>query len=180
MSISVYFVADKPGNEARRELSVLQSGALSSSDNKVFEPILEQARRVLGVSAAGVTIIYQDWAHMIAATGFTPGVYNRSTSLCAHAILSPASVMVVQDARLDERFSGNPFVDESDGIRFYAAAPLLAEDDLPLGTVCVFDGAPRNAWSSDDAAFLRLLSQDIVAMLPGYCNDMALRRSAAR
>lgn len=52
-------------------------------------------------------------------------------------------VMVVEDARSDARFAGNPLVTGEPYIRFYAGAPLCLEDDVRIGTVCIIDRVPR-------------------------------------
>jgi len=48
-------------------------------------------------------------------------------SFCTHA-LTGEEFMVVEDARRDPRFAGNPFVSPQDGIRFYAGAPLNTKE----------------------------------------------------
>lgn len=159
MRDTIYLIPDRPANEAERQLAVFRSRALTMTDRQQFTPILETARRELRVGAAGITIIYEDWAYLIAASGFNTGVYRRSTSLCAHTILSPDQITILPDTKLDDRFAGNPFVDDKDGVRFYAGAPLLGEHNLPLGAVCVFDGEPRTGLTGDEHDCLQLLAR---------------------
>lgn len=88
----------------------------------------------------------------------------REHAFCAHAILEPQNVMVVEDATEDPRFSDNPLVTGEPRIRFYAGAPLIAPDGHALGTVCVIDSSPREL-PADKVAALRALSRQVVAQL---------------
>src|SRR5690606_3057549 len=71
------------------------------------------------------------------------GETTRDDAFCAHAILDPEAVMVVDDAKLDARFSNNPMVTGSPNVRFYAGAPLVTAEGFPLGALCVLDDKPR-------------------------------------
>lgn len=51
--------------------------------------------------------------------------------------------LVVPDARLDSRFSQNPYVRTDLGVRFYAGFPLQMSDGNTLGTLCLVDVKPR-------------------------------------
>lgn len=168
MSMLMYTIANIPFNEAARESAVFRSRALISVDKQIFSSILQDARREFRVGAAAINIIYQDWAYFIATSGVADGVYRRSTSFCAHAILAPHDITVVADATLDDRFVGNPFVDAVDGIRFYAGAPILDHEDFPLGTMCVFDGKARHGFSASDEACLRHLSSAAMVALQRF------------
>jgi PAS domain S-box-containing protein len=84
-------------------------------------------------------------------------------AFCAHTILQP-DLLVVPDARADERFANNPLVTSTPGIRFYAGAPLVTAEGHALGTLCVFDHKPREL-SGDQARALRVLSHQVVAQL---------------
>ena len=146
------------GNEQERERAVIRSGALGPAYPDRLGQITSNARHRLRGKMALISIIYQDYTHVIAATGFDQGLYRRSTSVCGHAILTPGKIFVVPNAALDERFAGNPFVEDPEGIRFYAAAALMAEGGLPIGTLCVIDTRARIGLSVDEAQALRSLA----------------------
>ncbi|MBO1906562.1 EAL domain-containing protein [Microvirga sp. 3-52] len=66
----------------------------------------------------------------------------REMAICAHAILQ-SDVFVVPDTTNDPRFAGNPLVTGDLHVRFYAGAPLVTDEGLPLGTLCILDNTPR-------------------------------------
>lgn len=73
-------------------------------------------------------------------------------------------VLVVPDARADERFRDHPLVVDLPEIRFFAGCPVRAPDGSPLGTLCVIDHEPREVREEDVAALRDLawmLEQDL-------------------
>ena len=152
MSFSLYTMADKPENERERENAIARSKLLNNPYVNMLRPILNDLKDILDVKSAAITIIYQDSSYVLSAVGFQVGVYSRSKSFCAHAILSPDQLTIVPDAGTDERFAGNPFVDTVQGIQFYIGAPLRDEDGTVLGALCAFDEKPRQIISDDAKA----------------------------
>lgn len=158
MSVSVYSVPGRPDNEVERRLAVSRSGALLGRRSESLDRITEEARRTLGTAAAIVTIIDDDACYVISASGSRTCAHRRSTSFCGHAILTPNRLFIVPDAHLDDRFAGNPFVEQHAGIRFYAAAALVSARDLAIGTLCVLDDKPRAGVSDAEAVALKALA----------------------
>jgi PAS domain S-box-containing protein len=66
----------------------------------------------------------------------------RGIGICGHTILQ-SGVFIVPDTTKDSRFADNPLVTGKPHLRFYAGAPLVTDDGLPLGTLCVLDDKPR-------------------------------------
>jgi PAS domain S-box-containing protein len=69
--------------------------------------------------------------------------------------------LAVEDARLDPRFSCNPFVQQGH-IGAYAGVPLRTSCGHVLGTLCVMDAAPR-ALDEDTLRLLEELAESVVA-----------------
>jgi GAF domain-containing protein len=58
----------------------------------------------------------------------------------------------------------NPLVTGEFGLRFYAGAPILTDDGLAVGTVCIVDKQPREFSESDEVLlqyFARIAIQEI-------------------
>lgn len=72
---------------------------------------------------------------------------SRNSSFCAFMLTledpTTHSMLVVEDAHKDPRFSENPLVTEEPRIRFYAGSPLVTSDGLRLGALCAMDKVPR-------------------------------------
>ena len=75
---------------------------------------------------------------------------------CAHTLLAD-TVLVVEDTKQDARFCDNPQVTGPPYLRFYAGAPLITQDNLRLGTLCVIDYQPRS-FSAEQQAMLANLA----------------------
>lgn len=87
----------------------------------------------------------------------------REMSFCAHAI-EGTELFEVPDALADARFATNPLVTGSPNIRFYAGAPLVVSNGLPLGTLCVIDRKVRQLKPQQIEA-LNVLRQAVVSQL---------------
>lgn len=88
----------------------------------------------------------------------------KEYSFCAHAIREPDRLFVVPDARRDNRFLDNPLVTGDPYIVFYAGVPLVTENGLPLGTLCVIDKRPRRLTESQKKS-LQALSNQVMKLL---------------
>ncbi len=74
-------------------------------------------------------------------------------------------VFVVPDTTQDPRFSANPFVTGSPGVRFYAGATLESDEGLPLGMLCVLDYEPRAALSARQIRGLQVLARQVMTQM---------------
>jgi two-component sensor histidine kinase len=98
-----------------------------------------------------------------------------AVSICAHAILRPG-LTVIPDTRLEPCLAGNPLVHGPPHLRFYAGAPLLTLEELPLGTLCVLDYVPRpQGLTPRQAATLQAFARQIMVQLE---LRLAVRRHA--
>ncbi|TDK25041.1 sensor domain-containing diguanylate cyclase [Luteimonas aestuarii] len=133
----------KPDNEQGR-LQALQSlDILDSAPEQGFDDLVAIAAAICAVPMATVSLVDSDRQWFKARVGIDDAQTSRDCAFCAHAILQPDAMTIVDDATADARFSGNPYVTAPDGIRFYAGAPLVTSEGFALGTLCVMDDKPR-------------------------------------
>lgn len=132
-----------PLDEPRRLSRLHGLGVLDTLPERAYDDITALAQALCGTPIALITLVDEQRQWFKSRRGVPEHETARELALCAHAILTPHEVMVVEDASCDLRFRGNPMVAPSGPVGFYAGAPILTEDGLPLGTVCVIDPAPR-------------------------------------
>jgi len=161
----IEFVAD-PGDAAEaRRLQALQAyGILDTPPELAYDEIAKIASYICDTPMAMVCFMDSGRNWIKAASGVDETEMPRQVTFCHHAIQQPQEVMVIPDARRDERFAGNPLVAQGPRIRFYAGAPLLVPGGEVLGTVCVMDSKPRRM-KPLQVETLAALSRQVVAVL---------------
>lgn len=136
----------------------------SLRDGPALKRITDFAATLCDAPIALVSLVEHARQTFIARSGLDLAETPRETSFCAHAMVEPA-IMVVPDARLDPRFADNPLVTGEPDIRFYAGAPLVGDDGIPLGSLCVIDTKPRAALTPLQAQGLEMLAEAVMARL---------------
>ena len=84
-------------------------------------------------------------------------------------------LLIVPDARADERFRDHPCVVDLPEIRFFAGCPVRAPDGRALGTLCVVDHEPREVSEKDASVLLDLawmLEQDLKTLSLATMDDL--------
>ncbi|WP_447896814.1 GGDEF domain-containing protein [Stenotrophomonas acidaminiphila] len=153
-----------PANEAERLAALQRYRILDTPREQEFEDLVTIARAICGTSMGAVTLVDGQRQWFKSLQGLEGEQTPRDEAFCAHAILQPTRLTVVEDALLDERFRGNPSVTADPFIRFYAGAPLLSSDGYALGTLCVFDSRPGQL-AGPQAEALQALSRQVARLL---------------
>jgi GAF domain-containing protein len=154
---------DQNDIERQREQSLTAYGLRFSSDgphhDEDFTRVAERARAVTGADAAYVNILVDDRQLMFGSAGGPATVTARHDSICDTAMwqADEDGIVAIPDTRRDAAFAENPWVNGALGeFRFYAAAPLIGREGLPLGTICCMAGFPRQITPSERSALRRL------------------------
>ncbi len=150
--------------EEHRLADLLQLEILDSLPEQAYDDLTRIATGICGTPIGAVTLIDTDRQWFKSKQGIDADETTRDVAFCAHALLTPNDIFVVQDATTDPRFADNPAVTGDPNVRFYAGAPLVLSNGNALGALCVVDTKPRQLEPFQYEA-LRCLSRQVVALL---------------
>ena len=164
------FYQDQPNstplslNENERLASLRSYNILDTAAEKDFDDLTTLASTICQTPIALISLVdtERQWfkSHIGLAASETP----IEQSFCAHAIVSYNEIMIVDDARTDERFADNPLVTGNPKIVFYAGVPLINEEGFALGTLCVIDQKKKQL-SAEQTTALKVVAKQVVDKL---------------
>lgn len=153
--------AGLPNNEASRVATLKGLGILDTPAEDRFDRYTEITAQAFAMPIALISLVDERRQWFKAAVGIDIDETPREISFCAHAILDD-DVFEVRNARADPRFRNNPLVIGPPHIRFYAGAPLKANNGHRLGTLCIIDRVPREL-TDEERSKLKYLADMVVA-----------------
>lgn len=136
-------VAPSPIDEIARLKALATYNIMNTPPDPRIDVFVRMAAQFYDVPMSFVSLLDKDRQWLKAAVGIDVRETPRELAFCAHAILSPLDVLVIEDATRDPRFADNPLVTGAPEIRFYAGAPILDREGYALGTLCIVDNKPR-------------------------------------
>jgi len=145
-----------PISEKSRIATLRLLNILDTEPEERFDRLTRMAKKLFSVPIAQVTLVDSERQWFKSSVGVEALETPRDVSFCAHAILGEG-IMLVPDARDDERFSDNPLVLGNPNIRFYAGCPLKVGKEN-LGTLCLIDDRPRE-FGEEEQQLLRDLAE---------------------
>ncbi len=160
--------------EEERLQTLFDLDLLDSSPEEEYDELVHLASEICSTPISLITLVDRDRQWFKAAVGTTLRETPRDFSFCAHALATP-DLFVVEDARVDARFSDNPLVEGDSGFRFYAGVPLQAAGGMAVGTLCVVDTIPRSLSPSQKKALL-ILARQVQARFALRAKHKALER----
>ncbi len=173
------YSADLPYAEIQR-LAALRSYVVPDPPQPTQLDIFTRlATRICGTPISFISLVDEDTVRCKSTIGLDLRDCPRSLSICSRAIGQPHSVMVVEDASVDERFRDTDFVHSPPHVRFYAGAPVCDHDGLALGMLCVMDTRPRTP-GAGELALLQQVAGGVVSGLELYREGASSGPAGAR
>ncbi|KTT48783.1 diguanylate cyclase [Pseudomonas oryzihabitans] len=142
----------------RQRLALLRDLALiDRPSDRVFQDLTALCAQLFDVPCAMVCFLDDQQVHCRATVGCSPMAVPRSESFCQY-LQERDLPLQVEDARNDPRLAGLAMVAGAPGVRFYVGAPLRTAEGLMLGSLTLFDTAPRTALPPERVLALQQLA----------------------
>jgi len=149
--------------ELQRLKAVNRFLKLEINKEEEFQEIVDLAASICGTTTALITLIDADTQYIKFKRACDFNVTSREHAFCNY-VIEQADILIIPDAREDERFLNNPLVTGFPNIRFYAGVPLTTGDGHILGSLCVIGQSPGELTSTQQK-MLKALSRQVIQLL---------------
>jgi GAF domain-containing protein len=141
-SEAVHFGYPVPHDEHAR-LQLIQRKQLANAvRERQFDQITQYTASATDFPVCLLTFIDRDTQWIKSSYGFEGQSTRRADAFCSHTIASE-SLFIVANAATDARFSGNPLVVGRPGFRTYVGHPVVSDEGVRVGALCVLDTKVR-------------------------------------
>ncbi|MBA1200715.1 GGDEF and EAL domain-containing protein [Pseudomonas capeferrum] len=155
-----------PIQESKRLAALSELCLFESQGDVELDAMVNMAARAFKVPICLVSIVSSRQQWFKARAGLAAASTSRDVSFCAYTILQKQP-LEIPDATCDPRFLGNPLVTGEPGIRYYCGAPLITEEGLAIGSLCLIDTVGRPAMSESDKSMLVGFADLVMKILTG-------------
>jgi len=159
-------IASDPDAIEAERLRVLRSFDILDTDpEQAFDDVMLLAARICDAPIGMVSLAVGDRQWFKARDDVDIAAIGRASAFCKHAMGRPG-VTQVFDAAQDPLFADHPLVTGPSALRFYAGAPLIDDQGLALGALCVFDTRPRpQGLDATQLMTMDVLARQVMALL---------------
>lgn len=165
-----------PENEKFRLQELHNFSILDTLPEKEYDDITRLASQICETPISLISLIDKDRQWFKSKVGLDLSQTSRKDSFCAHAIIDPTKIFTIKDSREDSRFCNNPLVLGDPRVIFYTGVPLVSDEGLALGTLCVLDSKPKEL-NKFQLNALKALSNQVVALFELRKNKRLLEKT---
>ena len=151
--------------EVERLAALRRYAILDTAPEPEFDGVVALVRTICKTPIALVSLVDADRQWFKARIGTEAQETPVDTSVCALAI-QQSEVFEIENLAADPRTAAMSLVADEPSIRFYAGAPLITSQGLPLGSLCAIDTEPRpGGLTADQKEALAILARQVVAQI---------------
>ncbi|BDA43374.1 probable serine/threonine-protein kinase STY8 at C-terminar half [Coccomyxa sp. Obi] len=165
-------------------LTVRQLQIIENKSGPAGEAILEVVCSTFNVESSCVAVNeHHDRVFFWAGSGMCKtGSHSIWAQQFTNWVLSTSSheIIIIEDASTDARVKDSPMVCVEPGIRFFAAAPLVASNGTCIGAMCVFDNRVRSCDAVEASVLAGMAEVAVRAMEASWAAQHAHARGLVR
>ena len=162
-------------DEIKRLKALRDLDILDTVKEQEFDDIVELASILCGTKIALISFVDSDRQWFKSAKGLEVKETSREISFCSHAIEDKKNPFIVENTRIDKRFSNNPLVTGYPKIQFYAGIPLVDKNNHAVGTLCVIDDQSKKI-SQEQIDGLQILARNVLRLLELRQKNLTLQK----
>lgn len=166
----------KTKNEEQRINELKRFEILDTDPEINFDEITILASTICKTKISYISFIDTDRQWFKSTKGIDINECPREISVCAYAINFPNKITEIPDATIDDRFKNNPSVTGPLNMVFYASIPLVTENNMPIGTLCVLDTEVKRLSTKQKQA-ITTLSKQVVKLLELRVKNIELEKT---
>lgn len=163
-------------NEEQRINELKRFEILDTDPEINFDEITQLASAICKTKISYISFIDSNRQWFKSTKGIDINECPRDISICAYAINFPNKITEIPDATIDDRFKDNPSVTGPLSMVFYASIPLVTENNMPIGTLCVLDSEVKRLSTKQKQA-ITTLSRQVVKLLELRIKNIELEKT---
>ena len=161
-------------NEANRVAEVHRFMQLDLINKPELQDIVDIAVKLCKKQIAVISLLDEESNWIKVRAGIDVDMMPGVMAFCRSTI-QQTTLLIVPDATIDLRFKDNPIVQSHPNIRFYAGVPLVSQNGLAIGSLCLFD-QETDSLPELQQEIISLLGKQIVSLMELEITQMDLKR----